>query len=33
VRGINLYELLKSQQHLITGFGGHPFAAGLSLPV
>jgi single-stranded-DNA-specific exonuclease len=33
VRGINLYELLKSQQHLMTGFGGHPLAAGLSLPL
>ncbi|MGL5032255.1 MAG: single-stranded-DNA-specific exonuclease RecJ, partial [Microcystaceae cyanobacterium] len=33
VRGINLYELLKSQQHLMIGFGGHPLAAGLSLPL
>lgn len=33
VRGIDLYELLKSQQHLMTKFGGHPLAAGLSLPL
>ncbi|MEB3229220.1 MAG: single-stranded-DNA-specific exonuclease RecJ [Synechocystis sp.] len=33
VANIDLYELLKSQQHLVVGFGGHPFAAGLSLPV
>ncbi len=31
VRGIDLYELLKSQAHLMLGFGGHPFAAGLSI--
>ncbi len=33
VRGIDLYELLKSQQHLMKKFGGHPLAAGLSLPL
>ncbi|MEB3211898.1 MAG: single-stranded-DNA-specific exonuclease RecJ [Leptolyngbyaceae bacterium] len=31
VNGINLYELVNSQSHLLLGFGGHPFAAGLSL--
>ncbi|MEO0645828.1 MAG: single-stranded-DNA-specific exonuclease RecJ [Cyanobacteria bacterium J06650_10] len=29
---IDLYDLVHSQAHLLTGFGGHPFAAGLSLP-
>ena len=33
VNRIDLYELVNSQSHLLTGFGGHPFAAGLSLPV
>ncbi len=32
VNQIDLYELVKSQAHLLSGFGGHPFAAGLSLP-
>ena len=32
VNGIDLYELVNSQAHILTGFGGHPFAAGLSLP-
>ncbi len=32
VNRIDLYELVSSQAHLLTGFGGHPFAAGLSLP-
>jgi single-stranded-DNA-specific exonuclease len=31
--GIDLYELVSSQSHLLHNFGGHPFAAGLSLPV
>ncbi len=31
--GIDLYELVASQAHLLQNFGGHPFAAGLSLPV
>ncbi len=31
--GIDLYELVSSQAHLLYNFGGHPFAAGLSLPV
>ncbi|MFK8183713.1 MAG: single-stranded-DNA-specific exonuclease RecJ [Phormidesmis sp.] len=33
VNGIDLYELVNAQQHLLRGFGGHPFAAGLSLPL
>jgi single-stranded-DNA-specific exonuclease len=31
VRGIDLYDLLQQQVHLLDRFGGHPFAAGLSL--
>ncbi|TAF51804.1 MAG: single-stranded-DNA-specific exonuclease RecJ [Oscillatoriales cyanobacterium] len=31
--GIDLYQLVKSQAHLLGRFGGHPFAAGLSLPL
>ncbi|MEM9137153.1 MAG: single-stranded-DNA-specific exonuclease RecJ, partial [Cyanobacteria bacterium P01_F01_bin.42] len=30
--GVDLYELIAAQGHLLTKFGGHPFAAGLSLP-
>ncbi|NCJ07310.1 single-stranded-DNA-specific exonuclease RecJ [Synechococcales cyanobacterium C] len=30
---IDLYELVQSQGHLLHRFGGHPFAAGLSLPL
>ncbi|MEM9448441.1 MAG: single-stranded-DNA-specific exonuclease RecJ [Cyanobacteria bacterium P01_E01_bin.6] len=33
VNAINLYDLVKSQSHLLRSFGGHPFAAGLSLRV
>ena len=33
VQGIDFYPILESQQHLLTRFGGHPLAAGLSLPV
>ncbi len=33
VAGIDLYELLGQQTHLLNRFGGHPFAAGLSLPL
>lgn len=33
VAGIDLYHLVHSQAHLLHRFGGHPFAAGLSLPV
>ena len=32
VNGIDLYQLVKSQADLLHRFGGHPFAAGLSLP-
>lgn len=31
VNQIDLYDLLQSQAHLLHRFGGHPFAAGLSL--
>jgi single-stranded-DNA-specific exonuclease len=31
VNNIDLYELVNSQRHLLDRFGGHPFAAGLSL--
>ncbi len=33
VHGIDLYQLVKSQDYLLHRFGGHPFAAGLSLPI
>jgi single-stranded-DNA-specific exonuclease len=33
VNQIDLYELVSSQSHLLHRFGGHPFAAGLSLPL
>ena len=33
VAQIDLYQLVKDQSHLLHRFGGHPFAAGLSLPV
>ena len=33
LNNIDLYQLVKSQQHLLHRFGGHPFAAGLSLPL
>ncbi len=33
VNNIDLYELVKDQEHLLTKFGGHPYAAGLSLPI
>ncbi|MBR8828650.1 MAG: single-stranded-DNA-specific exonuclease RecJ [Gomphosphaeria aponina SAG 52.96 = DSM 107014] len=32
VNNIDLYELVRSQAHLLHRFGGHPYAAGLSLP-
>lgn len=32
VNQIDLYDLVSSQAQLLTGFGGHPYAAGLSLP-
>lgn len=33
VNQIDLYELVSSQKYLLYRFGGHPFAAGLSLPL
>lgn len=33
VPGLDLYELFQSQADLLTSFGGHPLAAGLTLPV
>ncbi|HEY9699211.1 MAG TPA: single-stranded-DNA-specific exonuclease RecJ [Trichocoleus sp.] len=30
---IDLYQLFQSQSHLLHRFGGHPLAAGLSLPI
>lgn len=33
VNQIDLYELVRGQAHLLHRFGGHPFAAGLSIPV
>lgn len=33
VNQIDLYELVSKQAHLLHRFGGHPFAAGLSIPV
>ncbi|GAB1544123.1 single-stranded-DNA-specific exonuclease RecJ [Scytonema sp. NUACC21] len=33
VNSIDLYQLVKEQAHLLHRFGGHPYAAGLSLPV
>ncbi|NEP17281.1 MAG: single-stranded-DNA-specific exonuclease RecJ [Leptolyngbya sp. SIO4C1] len=33
VNQIDLYQLVAEQAHLLTGFGGHPFAAGMSLPI
>ncbi len=32
VSGINITEAIRTQSHLLEGFGGHPMAAGLSLP-
>ncbi|MBD2182152.1 single-stranded-DNA-specific exonuclease RecJ [Planktothrix sp. FACHB-1355] len=33
VNQIDLYQLVKAQAHLLDRFGGHPLAAGLSIPV
>ena len=33
VNQIDLYQLVQEQAYLLHSFGGHPFAAGLSLPV
>ncbi|PZO44237.1 MAG: single-stranded-DNA-specific exonuclease RecJ [Pseudanabaena frigida] len=30
LEGVNLYDLLKGQEHLLLSFGGHPLAGGLS---
>lgn len=32
IHQIDLYQLVKNQAHLLDRFGGHPLAAGLSLP-
>jgi single-stranded-DNA-specific exonuclease len=32
INSVDLYQLVKDQAHLLHRFGGHPFAAGLSLP-
>jgi single-stranded-DNA-specific exonuclease len=31
IQNVDLYQLVKSQEHLLNSFGGHPFAAGLSI--
>ncbi|MBW4481605.1 MAG: single-stranded-DNA-specific exonuclease RecJ [Tildeniella torsiva UHER 1998/13D] len=33
VAGLDLYQLFQAQSALLSGFGGHPLAAGLTLPV
>ena len=33
INQIDLYQLVKDQEHLLHRFGGHPFAAGLSLAI
>lgn len=33
INQIDLYQLVQEQAHLLHSFGGHPFAAGLSLPI
>ena len=33
INSVDLYQLVKDQAHLLHRFGGHPFAAGLSLPI
>ena len=33
VKQIDLYTLVQAQSHLLSSFGGHPYAAGLTLPV
>ncbi len=32
IAGINITEAIKAQQKILTGFGGHPMAAGMALP-
>ena len=33
VHQLDLYQLVKDQAYLLTSFGGHPLAAGMSLPI
>jgi single-stranded-DNA-specific exonuclease len=33
IANIDLYQLVNSQSHLLNSFGGHPFAAGLSIDI
>ncbi len=33
IQNIDLYQLVNSQAHFLNSFGGHPFAAGLSIDV
>ncbi|BAY11645.1 single-stranded-DNA-specific exonuclease RecJ [Calothrix sp. NIES-2098] len=33
INSVDLYQLVKDQAHLLHRFGGHPYAAGLSMPV
>ncbi|MEM7795938.1 MAG: single-stranded-DNA-specific exonuclease RecJ [Cyanobacteria bacterium P01_C01_bin.118] len=33
VNQIDLYQLVVDQSHLLSSFGGHPFAAGMTLPL
>ncbi|PSN16540.1 single-stranded-DNA-specific exonuclease RecJ [filamentous cyanobacterium CCT1] len=33
VKGLDLYQLFQAQAELLSSFGGHPLAAGLTLPV
>lgn len=33
VKGFDLYDAIKSCRHLLDNFGGHPFAAGLTLDI
>ncbi|UKO97069.1 single-stranded-DNA-specific exonuclease RecJ [Nostoc sp. UHCC 0870] len=33
INSVDLYQLVKDQAYLLHRFGGHPYAAGLSLPV
>lgn len=32
IGSVSIYELIKSQENLLTGFGGHMMAAGLAMP-
>ncbi|NJN85827.1 MAG: single-stranded-DNA-specific exonuclease RecJ, partial [Leptolyngbyaceae cyanobacterium SL_7_1] len=33
IHSVDLYQLVNQQSHLLHRFGGHPYAAGLSLPI